>query len=142
MKFFKTVLTFTLLMGALLAVSGRMEAQTAQTVQMPELVDVKLVDKTPSFPGGRNELTAFVEKTMVYPEEPKRNKTVGTIPVEFVVAADGTILNPKNIGDTEIDNRLIREAIRVIKAMPVWAPAEYNGQKVACKVVVPVTFAL
>lgn len=139
MKFFKTVLTFVLLIGALLAVPDCVEAQTAQ---QPELVDIKLVDKAPSFPGGRNELNSFITKTMVYPEGPKQNKTVGTIPVEFVVAADGTLLNPKNIGDTEIDNRLIREAIRVIKAMPVWVPAEYNGQKVACKVVVPITFAL
>lgn len=132
---FFNVLVLTFLTTCAVSVS-------AQQTALPELTDIKLVDKTPSFPGGRNELNAFIAKTLVYPEEPKRNRTTGTIPVEFIIDQNGNILQPKNIGDTEIDNRLIKEAIRVIKAMPQWTPAEYKGQKVACKMVVPVAFEI
>ncbi|WP_373704810.1 energy transducer TonB family protein [Porphyromonas loveana] len=37
---------------------------------------------------------------------------------------------------------LDKEAVRMVKAMPKWIPAEYQGQKIATLVTQPVQFKL
>ena len=136
MKFFKYVLALAAF--GLITTSSSLQAQSASAAP----VDVKMVDKTPSFQGGKEAMTDFITKALVYPEPCRKNKTEAIIPVEFTVQADGRITDAKNIGDPEIDNRLIAEAVKVVLAMPTWNPAEYKGNKVACKMVLPIEFKL
>lgn len=97
-------------------------------------------DAPASFPGGESALDKYITTNMKYPSTAAENGIEGVVNVRFTVNTDGSI------GAIEIvrmiDPDLEQEAIRLIKGMPAWTPADKNGSPVQSIVTLPVTFSL
>ena len=96
--------------------------------------------KNAVFPGGEAAMMKWVSDNIQYPATALQEGTRGRVIVQFVVEKDGSVTNPKVL--RSISPELDKEAIRVINAMPVWTPAENNGEIVRSYYIIPVTFRL
>ncbi|SFB77260.1 TonB protein C-terminal [Flexibacter flexilis DSM 6793] len=94
----------------------------------------------PSFPGGYDSLASFIKKNMVMPDDAICNEVSGGILVDFVVHKTGKILNIKLHG--RLGFGCDQEAIRLVKLMPKWIPAQHNGQAINYKYVLDIDFPL
>ena len=119
-----------------------------------------IIVKMPYFPGGEAALMRFLNR-MQYPSEAARRGAEGRVAVSFVVKTDGRtediqivesniffpsnrIGEPGELGRREASIRwsMEQEAIRVIRAMPNWLPAEQMGEKVNFRFTLPIVFRL
>lgn len=98
------------------------------------------VDKAPEFRGGAEGLARFLKANVIYPAEVAARKVGGTVLVGFVIAKTGEVGNVKVI--SLVDPALDREAVRVVKLMPKWAPGELKGERVATTLELPFNFRL
>lgn len=99
-----------------------------------------VVEKMPEYVGGFPELGNFLSQNLKYPAEAREKKAQGTVFVEFVVQADGTIDMAKVLKGPGLG--MDEEALRVVKSMPKWTPGMQSGRTVAVRYVLPVKFAL
>ena len=92
------------------------------------------------FPGGFEALADYIAKSIVYPEQAKTDEVEGKVFVQFIVEPDGSI------GDVTllrgIGGGCDEEALRVIKAMPQWNPAQFKGKPARSKFQIPLHFVL
>lgn len=99
-----------------------------------------VVEEMPEFPGGEMALRNYMVNSIKYPADAAKDSIQGKVFVTFVVNADGTI------GDAKVARGvhplLDNEALRVVKALPVWKPGKQNGEAVRVSYTVPVKFAL
>ena len=98
----------------------------------------QVVEKMASFPGGNAKLMEFLRKELVYPQIAIDNNVQGRVFVQFVVNRDGSIQDVKVTRG--VDPILDEEAIRVVKKMPKWVPAEQRGKTVRSRFTLPVMF--
>lgn len=98
----------------------------------------KVVEKVAGFPGGQAKLMEFLRKELVYPQIAIDNNVQGRVIVQFVVNKDGSIQDVKVARG--VDPVLDEEAIRVVKKMPKWIPAEQRGKTVRSRFQLPVMF--
>jgi protein TonB len=86
----------------------------------------------PEYPGGPNEMKAFIEKNIVLPEKCKTDSTFNhcIVFVKFIIAEDGKLINPEImkgcVGFSECD----KEALRILNKMPKWKPAMQDHKAV------------
>ena len=98
----------------------------------------QVVEKVAGFPGGQAKLMEFLRKELVYPQIAIDNNVQGRVIVQFVVNKDGSIQDVKIARG--VDPVLDEEAIRVVKKMPKWIPAEQRGKTVRSRFQLPVMF--
>ncbi|MBM6781478.1 M56 family metallopeptidase [Bacteroides mediterraneensis] len=116
---------------------------SAQKVVMSAASDNRIfdvVEQMPEFPGGMRAGLEFMARNLKYPTKAQEAGKQGRVIVQFIVQKDGSlsdlhVLHP-------VDPWLDAEAIRVIGSMPKWKPGMQDGQAVAVKFNLPVTFAL
>lgn len=101
---------------------------------------LKQVEVMPEFPGGQEALMGYLQKSLIYPAEAVEDGIQGSVFVQFVVNEDGSVNRAKVVKDP--GGGLGAEAIRVIKNMPKWKPAQQNGKNVAVYFTLPVHFTL
>lgn len=108
---------------------------SAQTASQPE--------KMPEYPGGFEALAKYMTANLKYPEAAQKEKAEATIVVKFTVGADGSVsgINTVNEGGAQRPD-MVLEAIRVVKGMPKWTPAQDKGKAVKCEMALPVKFKL
>ena len=94
----------------------------------------------PEYPGGNEAMSAFMVKNIKYPEAAKSKGIQGTVYVSFEVSSSGKVTNVKVQESVSPD--LDAEAVRVVKMMPDWKPAENKGKPVAVSMTLPVKFKL
>lgn len=94
----------------------------------------------PEYPGGKTALDKYIAENMKYPKPALDNGIEGVVGVTFTVNADGSIGNIKI--KRMIDPDLEAEAVRLVKNMPAWTPADKDGKPVAAPAEVDVNFAL
>ncbi len=94
----------------------------------------------PTYPGGDEALKAYLAENTKYPAMAKENGIEGIVNVAFTVKADGSIGSIKIV--RMIDPDLEQEAIRLVKNMPAWIPADKNGAPVDATATVQVPFLL
>lgn len=99
-----------------------------------------LIDKKPEFPGGMNVFMLWIAKNMKYPAVAQKEKQQGRVIVGFIVEKDGSITNAKI--EQSVSPLLDAEALRLVKAMPTWTPAEVKGEVVRCYHSLPFMFKL
>ncbi|HVB02981.1 MAG TPA: TonB family protein [Chitinophagaceae bacterium] len=99
------------------------------------------VEQMPEFPGGDDALLRYLSDHIRYPAVARENGIQGTVFLEFVVNADGSIQNVKVISNP-IGGGCEDEAMRVVKGMPRWRPGRQNGQAVRVFFHLPVRFRL
>lgn len=95
---------------------------------------------TPEYPGGQQALDAYIASNMKYPETAKANGIEGAVDVAFTVKADGSIGTIKIV--RMLDPDLEAEAIRLVKSMPKWTPADNNGTPVDAQTQIQINFVL
>lgn len=98
------------------------------------------VETPPEFPGGQTELNKYLKQNTMYPQMALEMGIQGKVYVEFTVVQDGSISDVKVL--RSIDQSLDREAIRVLRAMPKWRPAESQGRHVKRTMVLPIIFRI
>lgn len=94
----------------------------------------------PTFPGGDEALKEYIAQNTKYPEHARELGVEGIVSVQFVVLPDGSIGSIKIV--RMVDPDLEQEAIRVVKGMPAWNPAEKDGKPVEANAKVDVPFVL
>lgn len=73
-----------------------------------------------------------------YPEEAKKEGVRGKVIVDFVITKTGKTDKVRVVRG--LHPALDEEAVRVIKAMPAWAPGKQNGRPVNVSYTLPITF--
>lgn len=90
----------------------------------------------PEFPGGMAAFYAFLEANIRHPDLQK--PVNGAVEVGFTINPDGRVVDAVIVkGLNEAYNA---EALRVIRSMPRWKPAEANGKSVPCRLQMPMEF--
>ncbi len=99
------------------------------------------VEEIPAeFPGGQQALYRWLGQHLHYPDVAKYNNIQGKVVVSFVIEKDGSIGRVTVIRSK--DPNLDKEAVRLIKSMPRWTPARYNGQPISSQMNIPINFSL
>ena len=96
------------------------------------------VEKKAEFPGGTNELMAFLRSNLKYPKKAIEEDIQGKVIVQFIVQKNGKIKDISVI--KSVHPLLDAEAVRVVKKMPKWKPAEINGKAVNSRFTLPFLF--
>lgn len=110
------------------------------------------VDIVPLFPGcadplassqqqqdcSTQKLLEFVQQHLQYPDTAKAIKLEGVVVVRFVVDAEGRVTTSELLRD--IGGGCGAEALRIVRLLPVFAPAQKNNQAVATRLVLPIRF--
>jgi periplasmic protein TonB len=101
-------------------------------------------ETNPAFIGGEKALTEYLHNNLKYPKVAEEQGLEGTVFVDFVVLADGSVkeVEVMNEPDYVTDQQFIDEAVRVIINMPNWTPGQQRGKAVDVKFSVPVTFQI
>ena len=94
----------------------------------------------PQFPGGKEALDNYIKTNMVYPQTAKDNGVEGVVAVQFIVTTDGTPGTIKIV--RMVDPDLEQEAIRLVKKMPAWIPADKDGTPVESTAEIDIPFVL
>lgn len=124
-----------------MAVFGFTTASAQKTVVSQKNEKVfDVVEQMPEYPGGMQALFEFLKENIKYPEDAQKQKVEGRVLAKFVVETDGSISNIEVV--KHAFPSLDAEAVRVIQAMPKWAPGKQKGQAVRVKFVVPINFNL
>ena len=98
-----------------------------------------VVEKMPSFGTTDNDFRTWVASNLQYPKEAIEKGIQGRVYVQFIVAKDGSVNNPKIIRG--VDPLLDAEAIRVISLSPKWNPGIQRGEPVNVYYTFPITFS-
>jgi protein TonB len=98
------------------------------------------VEKQPEYPGGTSQLFNFIRQNLKYPSKALKLKLEGKVYVGFTIKADGSVANVDAMRG--IGAGCDEEAVRVVKLMPKWKPAENGGKPVDVSLVVPVIFKI
>jgi len=98
-------------------------------------------EQMPSFPGGNEALTGFLQKHLSYPAAAQAKGIQGRVIVQFFVDEAGAL---RDISVLKSPDRSLSEAaIDVVSKMPRWEPGrDAAGKPVAVKFVLPVSFRL
>ena len=92
------------------------------------------------YPGGFEAMSAYISKSIVYPEKAKADGVEGKVFVQFVVEKDGSV------GEATVFRGVSPEcdemALQVVKAMPKWQPATFKGKPVRSRFMLPINFKL
>ena len=98
------------------------------------------IQEMPQFPGGEKKLMEYLLKSTHYPADALRNDIQGIVYVSFVVDKEGKISDAK--ATHGIGSGCDEEAIRVVRAMPMWKPGRQNGTPVSVQYNLPVHFVV
>lgn len=102
------------------------------------MAPISIAQHMPEFPGGEAAMMDFIGK-----EARKNNQWVemgltGTVYVQFVVNADGSVSNINAVRSPY--DMLKKVATNAIKAMPDWKPGMQDGRAVPVILVIPISF--
>ena len=82
----------------------------------------------------------WVYQYLKYPASAVRDGIQGRVMVEFVINKDGKVSDVKVVKG--VCEELDAEAVKVVSASPAWKPGKVGGQKVRCRMTIPIEFRL
>ena len=94
----------------------------------------------PEYPGGNAAMNQYIASNIHLPDSEKLKGVHGQVFMSFVVDENGKVCDVKVLKNTTNSTRAALEAIRVIKAMPVWTPGKLNGKTIKVSFSLPVKF--
>jgi TonB family protein len=103
---------------------------------------ILIAENPPEFPGGIQKLIEFINYNIKYPKEARKARIQGKVLVSIVVERDGTIKPESVTVEQGVHPSLDNEAVRVIRLMPKWIPANHQGRNVKAKTGIPISFYL
>lgn len=89
---------------------------------------------------GFENLHAYFNEYLVYPEEEFQARKEGTVLVSFLINEAGKAEKIKIT--RSVSPAIDQEAIRLIREMPAWNPADVNGKPVISRLNLPVNFRI
>ena len=92
------------------------------------------------FSGGTAAMQEWIATNVQYPQEAITMNEQGRVYLSFIIEPNGEITNI--VVERGVSESLDEEAIRLIKSMPNWIPAEVKGKKVRAKCRLPINFTL
>ncbi|MEN9334459.1 MAG: hypothetical protein RLY35_1639, partial [Bacteroidota bacterium] len=96
-----------------------------------------------TYPGGEESMYAELLSNIVYPEMEKNNQIEGTVYVNFVVEADGSVSNITVLRGVEEGPGFNKAAITAVsKLKKKFVPAKMNGNAVRLRMTIPMRFSL
>ena len=99
-----------------------------------------VVEQMPEYPGGQAAMMKYISSSLIYPESAADKEIEGKVLVSFVVDKTG------KVGDVKIkksvNKDLDKEAIRVVKGMPLWKPGMQAGVPQNVQFYLPIMFKL
>ena len=99
------------------------------------------VEQKPQFPGGDAALMKYLLSHINYPPMAAENDIEGRVIVQFLVdKTTGKVGEVKVV--RSVDKYLDKEAIRVVKSLPIFTPGRHKGKPVDVWYVLPVTFMM
>lgn len=113
-----------------------------KVIEDNNVYDRTAIEEQPGFPGGEGALMGFLKSNIKYPAIEKDNDIQGKVYVTFVIEKDGSVNDVQIMKGIAGGPNCDKEALRVVKSMPKWAPGKQNGKAVRCKFILPVTFKL
>ncbi|WP_197273966.1 energy transducer TonB [Hymenobacter sp. DG25A] len=126
--------------GAGTGSSGGIDSGSVTAPAAPPAKPFVYAEVMPEFAGGQKALQAYLQRHLRFPSQAIQNQVSGRVYVAFTVEVDG------GISDVEIVKGLGygtgEEAERVVRSMPDWTPGRQNGQNVAVRYTLPITFQL
>lgn len=100
-----------------------------------------IVEEMPEFKGGEQALTAFMAKTLIYPQQAAENGISGIVFVNFMVDEKGNVSNVKVMRG--IGGGCDEEAVRMIMLTSgKWKPGKLDGKPAKVAMSIPVEFSL
>ncbi|MBT9392227.1 energy transducer TonB [Hymenobacter sp. NST-14] len=97
-----------------------------------------LLEVTPTFPGGQQNLLAFIKKNLKRPPGPKQH---GQVMVQFTVLASGAVTGAHVEPGRGLSPAYDAAAVDVISRLPSYSsPGKRRGEAVAMELTVPVEF--
>jgi protein TonB len=78
------------------------------------------------FPGGEKALFQFISNNIKYPEVALAERASGRVIIRFVIDTTGKVKDPEIV--KYLHPELDKEAMRIIKLMPKWAPGIQYGE--------------
>jgi hypothetical protein len=102
------------------------------------IYNIERVSIKPEFKGGSKKIDDYISKKIEYSDALINESFKGSITALFIVEKDGSLTT---ISIVKNDNATAtKEALRMLKAMPKWLPAELNGKKVRCMYTLSIYF--
>ena len=122
--------------------SPQKTAGRADAVSIPEKVPLKsdVEAHAAEFPGGVSAMMSYLAENKHYPESAKAAGVEGRVIVQFTVDCKGNVTAPKVL--RSVNKEIDAEAVRLIRSMPQWEPAESDNKPVATKMTLPVVFKI
>jgi TonB family protein len=112
----------------------------AQNVSNDDKDLYQVVEELPSYNGGTEALQKFLEANIRYPEEAKKAGIEGKVYVNFVVNAEGRVMEAKIM--RSVSPLLNAEALRLTNSMNDWKPGSQHGEKLSMAVTMPIEFKI
>ena len=112
---------------------------TTQAVNDSDEVFV-FVEDQPVFPGGDDARIKYLQNNIHYPQKAMEKGIQGTVYITFVIEKDGRITNVRVLRG--VGGGIDKEALRVVKNMPVWKPGKQKGKPVRVQFNMPIRFVL
>ncbi len=100
-----------------------------------------MVDEMPEYPGGFEQLKAFLSNNIKYPATAAEEKLEGKAHVKLIIDDTGKVTEV-NLASSSGHTILDEEALRVINSLPDWKPGKHEGKKVSVHFVIPINFQL
>jgi protein TonB len=99
-----------------------------------------ILQQNPQFIGGQEAMFEFFHKHIKMPAKVRKKKVKGRVYVRFLVTKTGKITDITLLKGIENCPQCDREALRLVKLMPDWKPAEQEGKPVDTHFSLPITF--
>lgn len=106
----------------------------------PKSLVVEFPQVDAQYPGGMVEMRKFIYSNLAHPNEDGGFHAQGTVYISMVIAEDGKVEDVTVMRG--VTKELDEEALRVVRMMPHWIPAEEGGKVVASKVRLPIRFTI
>ena len=136
-KMFKDTFDETKARGAISIHTKKVKEETGREVAFEDLV-FYAPDTPAKFPG---DIYAWLGQNIKYPKEAQKQRIEGRVTVQFIIENDGSIVDVKVLRSP--NELLSAEALRVVKSMPKWEPAQGEGNvRVRMRYVLPISFRL
>ena len=111
-----------------------------EPIPNPDDQILEFTDIEPQFPGGEKAMMKFIQDNIQYPAIDREEGNQGKVYVEFIVEKDGSLTGIKVLRG--VSAGIDKEAMRIVRKMPNWKPAEAGGKVVRSISRLPFTFRL
>ena len=99
---------------------------------------VTFATKRPQYPGGEKALEEYIQENFYVSPIMMDHAEIIKIDIEYVINKDGHVSDIKILRCSHPGLGAEQEAMRMLRKMPNWEPAEHNGYPVNIRVIQPI----